>query len=59
MSILVSTNNQNGSQKSNQISSPPIGGVWGGPPPEKKNYISGSEKCILVDPGDGFATLYE
>ena len=30
------------------------GGVWG-PPREKKIEISGSEKCILVDPGDGFA----
>ena len=30
---------------------PPIGGVWGDSP----RKISGSEKCILVDPGDGFA----
>ena len=29
-------------------------GVWG-PPPEKQNEISGSEKCILVDPGYGYA----
>ena len=29
--------------------------VWR-PPAEKKSFeISGSEKCILVDPGDGFA----
>ena len=29
-------------------------GVFGGLP-QKKIEISGSEKCILVDPGDGFA----
>ena len=27
---------------------------WGGAPPEEKIEISGSEKCILVDPRDGF-----
>ena len=34
--------------------SPSIWGVWWGFP-RKKIEISGSEKCILVDPGDGFA----
>ena len=29
-------------------------GVFGGLP-QKNLEISGSEKCILVDPGDGFA----
>ena len=29
------------------------GGVWG--PPTEKIEISGFEKCILVDPRDGFA----
>ena len=32
----------------------PIGGVWGAFP-RKWIEISGSEKFILVDPGDGFA----
>ena len=34
------------------VSSKGTEGVFGG---RKKIEISGSEKCILVDPGDGFA----
>ena len=36
------------------VSSKGADGVFGGLP-QKKIEISGSEKCILVDPGDGFA----